>query len=227
MASVGVQLYTLRNVDEPLPRVLERVADAGFDGVEFAYRVHDADRDALVETMDETGLDAAGAHVPLDRLEDDREATLDLFDALGCDALTVPGVEEEHFADAESVADLAARLDDVGAALADRGFALGYHNHDFEFGTVEGTTALEALFARTEHVRPQVDLGLTRLAGEDPVRLLDSLGTVPQVHVKDLDLAACADAFAAAEGEWAVYEYEGEDPLGSLDAAADAVSDLF
>lgn len=59
----GINLFTLRDVDEPLPQVLERVAQAGYDGVEFLHRLPEADIDAVVETLEQTGLTVPGAHL--------------------------------------------------------------------------------------------------------------------------------------------------------------------
>ena len=43
----AVQLYTLRDVEGSLESLLERVAAAGFDGVEFAYRLPESDPELL------------------------------------------------------------------------------------------------------------------------------------------------------------------------------------
>lgn len=60
MVRPGIQLYTLRDVDLPLPEILDLVADAVFGGVEFAYRVARAGTDEVRSALDETGLDVAG-----------------------------------------------------------------------------------------------------------------------------------------------------------------------
>ena len=61
MVRTGTQLYTLRNVEKPFMDVLETVADAGFEGVEFAYRVPDEDPEEVRATLDEAGVAVAGA----------------------------------------------------------------------------------------------------------------------------------------------------------------------
>ena len=57
MGDVGIQLYTLRNVDQPFTDVLERVAAVGFDGVEFAG-FGDATVGTVADTLADLGLPA-------------------------------------------------------------------------------------------------------------------------------------------------------------------------
>jgi len=236
MANVGIQLYSLRNVDRPLPALLERVAEAGFEGVEFAYRVYDADPETVERTLERTGLRVAGAHVSTDRLEDDLEDTVTLLRSLGCETLTVPGLPEEYFQSLDGVEQAADRLASIAGDLDGYDIDLLYHNHEQEFVDLDGRFALERLFERTgRHVRPQLDLGTALLGGADPAALIRRLEDVPQVHFKDVDLGsgdsvpvghgdvdidACASAASAVGSEWSIYEYEGEDPLETLEEAA-------
>jgi len=122
-----MQLYTLRELDEPLPEVLQRVAAAGFDGVEFADRVHDADTPAVREALEATGLEPVAAHVGLDRLEVDRASVLERCGRLGCDRIVVPHLPVDRFRTADRVERLASELIELGAELDDAGFELSVH----------------------------------------------------------------------------------------------------
>ncbi|WP_436929902.1 sugar phosphate isomerase/epimerase family protein [Halosimplex halobium] len=241
MTRSAIQLYTLRNVDCPFTEVLELVADAGFDGVEFAYRVTEAEADDVLATLEETGLDVAGAHVGIDRLEDDFEETVAYYDELGVEHVVVPWLDAEHFASAEAVEAAAARLAKLVDDLAERGMTLHYHNHDHEYTDLDGRTGFDAFLDGTE-IPIELDLGLALAAGDDPVARLRALGERSRlVHLKDydvdagesvpvgegdLDLAGIADAVADNDSEWLIYEYEGADPLASLERAADRTNDL-
>jgi sugar phosphate isomerase/epimerase len=243
MTGTAIQLYTLRDVDRPFTAVLERVADAGFEGVEFAYRVteDDVDVEDVVETLDDTDLEPAGAHVPIESLEEDFEETVALYDELGVTNIVVPWLDAEHFESREAVAAAADRLADLDATLADRGMDLHYHNHDHEYVALDGETAFDAFVDDTD-CGIELDLGLALNGGDDPVARLRSLGERSRlVHLKDydvdagesvpvgrgdLDLDAIAEAVADNESDWLIYEYEGEDPLASLDDAAAKVRQL-
>lgn len=124
----GMQLYTLRNWEEPLPEIVRRVAAAGFDGVEFAERVTDADPESVRAALEETDTTAISAHVPLTRLERSFEETVDRFDTIGCRRLVVPHVAAEHFRTEARVDALVDRLHSLGDSLEADGFDLTYHN---------------------------------------------------------------------------------------------------
>jgi len=64
----AIQLWTLRELREPLSDVLDRISAAGYDGVEFAGI---GDPGASRHALDEAGLGVAGVHVQLEDLQSD------------------------------------------------------------------------------------------------------------------------------------------------------------
>ncbi|MFP8952455.1 sugar phosphate isomerase/epimerase family protein [Natrialbaceae archaeon A-arb3/5] len=238
MAQTAVQLYSLREMAQPLPTVLETVAETSFDGVEFAHRVRDSDIEAVAAAIERTGLDVAGAHVGLDALEDDCEAVLTTYERLGCRRLVVPFLDETHFESSAAVDETARRLSELADTLADHGFSLHYHNHAHEFVDLGDRTAMTALLERTDETLGfELDLGWASAAGVDPVALIERYGDrISLVHVADvdeatqssvelgdgdLDLESCLAAARAADIDWYVYEHdEPTDPFASLEHGA-------
>ncbi|WP_435362119.1 sugar phosphate isomerase/epimerase family protein [Haloarchaeobius sp. DFWS5] len=242
MVATAVQLYTLRAVEKPLPDILEHVAAAGYDGVEFAYRVRDAetDTDAVLETLDATGLDAVAAHVSAEELDHDLDDLVTFADRFDCDTFVLPYLDDAHFASPEAVESTASELETLADRLETHGIRLCYHNHDHEFVDCEGTPAFERLLAATDdRVSFEVDLGWVAAAGHDPVTLLDRYGErIPLVHAFDVDesgdavdfgdgivdVPACMDAARDAGVEWAIYENDDPaDPLVSIERGAAAL----
>jgi sugar phosphate isomerase/epimerase len=253
MVDVAVQLYALRSLDAPLPELLDRVGRAGYDGVEFAYRVREWPTDEVLAALDRNGLDAASAHVPIEALEDtppealeaDFDETVDRYDRLGVDTLVVPWLDPEHFESAAGVDAVATRLTDLAAALEAEGLRLAYHNHDGEFATVDGDPAIERLIDRTDdRVELEVDVGWA-LAGEaDPAALIDRhADRVTHLHATDMDVDR-GESVALGEGdvdldsvvasardagvEWLVYEHDDPaDPIASVEQGARALRDAL
>lgn len=240
MARAAIQLYTLRNVDRPFTEILENVSTAGFQGVEFAYRVGEEDPDEVATTLEDTGLDAAGAHVPIDVLEEDLEETVEFYDVLGCTDFVVPSLDGEYFSSEKGVRDAVDRLAGIEDDLDGYGIDLHYHNHSHEFVDLNGKTGFDAFVDESEF-GIELDLGLALAGGDNPAERLEALGDRSRlVHVKDvdtgsdesvplgegdLDLEACTERARANDSEWLIYEYEGEDPLASLEDAATTVLD--
>lgn len=244
MVRTAVQLYTLRGIDESLPDLLESVAETPLDGVEFAHRIADADTGAVVETLAETDLAIAAAHVGLDRLESEYEETTALYGELDCPDLVVPWLAPSNFASEDAVTEVAQRLNGVAEALSEDGFHLHYHNHDQEFVDCGEHTAMDELLARTDDsIGFEMDLGWANAAGADPVDLFDRYGDrISHVHFADadtesmacvelgegdLDLDACVEAAREAGVEWYIYEHdEPTNPHESLLNGADTLDSL-
>ncbi len=244
----AVQLYTLRRLGEPLPRTLERVADAGFDGVEFAG-LGDAAAGEVADALDDTGLGVAGAHVPIEELTDGPDGAPAVYRSLGADTVTVPYIDPEGFADAQSLAETADRLDAVAARMGDADLRVCYHNHEFEFADVDGRPALSRLVESTSEVQFELDVGWALAGGVDPADFLDEYADrIPLVHLKDValdadagrggrpvdlgdgdvDLDACVAAARRAGVEWAVFEHDDpEDEAATLATAAERLDELL
>ncbi|WP_200531842.1 sugar phosphate isomerase/epimerase [Halorubrum sp. LN27] len=253
MVDTAVQLYTLRSLDAPVPELLDRVGAAGFDGVEFAYRVRESPVEEVLAALDRNGLDAASAHVPIESLEDAPtealedgfDETVDLYDRLGVDTLVVPWLDAEQFESAAAVDAVATRLNSLADALGAEGVRLAYHNHDQEFAAVDGAPAIERLIDRTdERVGFEVDVGWTLVGGADPAALIDRhADRITHVHVSDTDLRR-GESVALGEGdvdldavvasardadcEWLVYEHDDPaDPIASIEQGARALRDAL
>lgn len=241
MTRTAINLYSVRELDEPTTATLDRVADAGYDGVQFSGGV-EGDVDAIRRTLAEHGLDVPPAHVGVDALGTDAEATLARYAAIGSDGVVVPWLPPEDFADESAVSDTLDRL----AALADRvrsaGFSFHYHNHDQEFQSVGSTTGFDLLLAETD-VGIELDVGWAATAGRNPAALLESIGDRgPLVHLKDVevesgtpveigtgdvDVQACADAARDAGAEWLIYEHDHPvDPVASIEHGARFLASL-
>ncbi|WP_158055779.1 sugar phosphate isomerase/epimerase family protein [Halorussus halophilus] len=236
----AIQLYTLRELDESVPELLERVGQTAFEGVEFAG-LGESDPEAVAAKLDETGLDAAAAHVGIEELEDDLEGTVETYQRLDCDTLVVPYLGEANFATEEAVADTGRRLVELAARVEELGSTLAYHNHDHEFVDLGQWSAFELLVQETD-LDFELDLGWAAAAGHDPTELLSRLtGRVPVVHLKDtadsqsvelgegiLDSEACVEAARDAGAEWLVYEHdEPDDPAASLEHGAETLAALL
>lgn len=234
---IAINCYTVRGLDEPLPAVLDRIAAAGYDGVEFAG-LDEPDPETLRERLTATGLGVAGAHVPIDALETDFETTVETYRDIGCETFVIPYLDAECFSSIEAVERTATRLDGLAERLADRGIDLHYHNHDHEFTDLGDTTGFEAFVERSA-VGLEPDLGWIEAAGADPAAWLRQAGDrVSLVHCKDtragrpvelgagdLDLDACLAAARDVGVDWLVYEHDRpEDPAASLDHGASDLS---
>lgn len=245
VSTTAIQLYTLREIDEPLPSLLDRVGETAFDGVEFAHRFADADNARVADALERNGLTAVSAHVDIDRLESDPEGTVATYAEIGCDTLVVPWLDPERFADADSVEATAERLTRLAELVADAGGSLHYHNHDHELVSVGDRTALEAL---TQHSGDALgfepDTGWIKAGGTNPETFIEThADRIELLHVTDcseasasptptevgtgaVDVEGCLETARASGVNTVVYEHdEPEDPHSSLAHGASLLAD--
>lgn len=242
MTRTAINLYSVRELEEPMVRTLERVADAGYDGVQFSGGFRDATVAEIREALDELDLDVTAAHVGIDDQEADLESTVETYESIGCDGLVVPWLPPEEFETRADVEDVADRLEGLFERVQAIGMDLHYHNHDQEFTDVGGETAFDVLLERTS-LEIELDVGWAATGGQDPVSLLSELGDrAPLVHMKDMDvenrafveigegdvdMQACADAAREAGADWLVYEHDDPaDPIASIEYGAEFLASL-
>jgi len=251
MVRTAIQLYTLRDIDEPLPDVVRRVGETSFDGVELYDGTVDALadrslRDRTADALTDADLSVPAAHVNLERLESDPDEVLDVCRALDCPRVVVPSYDPDEFASVGGVDRAADRIAALADDYADDGVAVLYHNHTFEFDEVDGTVAFERFVDRAAgRFAFEPDVGLAAHAGYDPLDLIASVdGAAPVVHLTDsdpsdpdalhadpgegsVDLAACADAAVDAGAEWIVCENGVSiDQARTLERGSEAFADL-
>lgn len=123
----AIQLHTVREIDASLPEVIRYVADAGYEGVEFAGAFLDADPQAVKRALTETGVVPVAAHVDLPRLERNVESIVDRCQFVGCDHVIIPHLGADLFRTTATVDRLASRLDELAERLGSRGIELGFH----------------------------------------------------------------------------------------------------
>lgn len=245
MPKTAINLYSVRDLDDSTTDVLERVADAGYDGVQFAGEyspLHD-DPDAIAETLDARGLEVAPPHVGVETLEDDRDAVREAYAPLDVEGVVVPWLDPERFESVAAVDETAERLDALADELA-ADWALSYHNHDHEYTDLGEESAFECFLEATD-VGIELDVGWALAAGDDPAQRLRKLEErVGTVHLKDMnvggaeptfaelgegdvDVQACVEAASEAGAEWLVYEHDDpDDPAASLEHGAAFLDEL-
>jgi len=231
---VALQLYTARDeTKKDFAGTLRRVAQLGYAGVEFAG-YGNLSAQAMLALLAETGLKAVSTHAGLDGLSEEQlDASIHYCRAIGCPVIILPWLASEWRALA-GIRALGPRLNAIGQRCRDAGLVFGYHNHDFEFASVDGRTLLDHLLEVTDAalVKIELDIYWAAFAGYDPLALLNRLGErVSLIHFKDMALDRSMievgkgvldmqgiTAFAQQHGIWAIVEHDNP-AMPSLESA--------
>ena len=197
---VGVQLYTQRDDMGKDPRgTLEKVAKLGFKQVEtFSYsnrKWFGFTPAELTGILKDNGLTSPSGHVFSGSLflrndwENDWMRAVEDAKAIDQQYIVIPWLEEQH-RKAENYKRIAAGLNKAGEISNKASLTLAYHNHDFEFETVNGTTGFDTLSKETDPglVCFELDIYWAVKANRDPISLFKQHPKrFPLWHVKDMD----------------------------------------
>ncbi|QHZ53452.1 sugar phosphate isomerase/epimerase [Paenibacillus larvae subsp. larvae] len=124
-------MYTLRDVmEEDFVGTLKKVAEIGYEGVEFAG--YGGLSKGLREVLEDTGLKSVGSHVSLEMLRDSLDEVIEMNKTIGTRYVVCPylGDDCRNTGQMDKVAGILTRS---GEELAKHGIGFGYHNHSFEF----------------------------------------------------------------------------------------------
>lgn len=184
---VALQLYSVRNdCGRDFDGTLAKVAELGFDGVEFAgYYQYGDNAAGLRKKLDDLGLKAAATHIGTGSFRGDAlKRTIDFHQTIGCKFLIVPG--DGDFTKPDKFRALADFFNETAAKLKPLGMKCGYHNHTHEFTQFEGKTYYDWFAGRTtKDVVLQQDCGWTAAAGFDPVAMMEKYpGRMGSTHFK-------------------------------------------
>ncbi|HOS73615.1 MAG TPA: sugar phosphate isomerase/epimerase, partial [Bacteroidales bacterium] len=109
---------------------------------------------------------------------------------LGVSYCIQPWVVEEARTTIASYQKMASDWNKVGQIMKDFGIKFGYHNHNFEFDTVEGKIPYFDVFMTEldkDLVTMEIDLFWTTKAGQDPVEIINRYpGRFELFHMKDM-----------------------------------------
>ena len=189
---IGLQLYTVRSLmARDFDGTLARIADVGYREVEFAGyfgRTPAQVREALARH----GLRAPSTHIALPADDAAWQRTLDEAKAIGHDWVTIAWLDAPLRATPDDWARVADRFNSLAHRANRVGLRFAYHNHDFEFTRVGGSTLFDTLLARTDPalVDLEMDVYWVTKAGADPVALMrQHPRRFPMLHLKDATAA--------------------------------------
>lgn len=186
---IGIQLYTLRSLlDKDFEGVLKKLAALGYKEFEFAGYYERKPKE-LRKFLDDLGVKAPSTHQGLAVFEQKMDWLIETAKILGHEYVVCPWISPE-MRTMDNYKKLAASFNQIGAACQKAGLRFAYHNHDFEFETIDGQIPFEVLLAETDPklVFMELDLFWIKKAGKDALAYFEKApGRYALCHVKDMD----------------------------------------
>jgi sugar phosphate isomerase/epimerase len=189
LQTVGVQLYTVRNILPEKPAETLRGLDAiGYREIEGNF----ADLGKIMPALTGTHLKPVSLHIDIPLVlkgtDDDLARTADEVKRRGFAYAVLPYLPPAERGGLDAIRRLAEKLNRAGEKCRAAGLAFCYHNHAFEFEPIEGTTPFDVLMEHTDKklVGLEMDVFWVSVAGHDPSEMLQKLGGRARLlHLKD------------------------------------------
>lgn len=198
---VGLQLYSLRDqLPKDVKGWIAKVAAAGYKEVEpFGYSKKQGfwglsarEFSALLKQHDlltPSGHFGMGEYFVQDKTGD-LESYVEAANITGMKYVIVPSVNGEVLKSADQFKKVAEKMNKAAEICKKSGLKLGYHNHNFEWKPVDGTTFYDVLLKNTDPalVHMEMDIFWVVRAGQNPVELFKRHpGRYALCHIKDRD----------------------------------------
>ncbi|MEO8606521.1 MAG: sugar phosphate isomerase/epimerase [Chloroflexota bacterium] len=185
---IAIQLYTVRDaMAADFVGTIQKIADFGYAGVEGAGVVyqHTPPKEAA-KLFKDLGLTVMGAHETLP-LGDDKNAVLDRMGIMETKKLICPWRPPEKFKSVDSIKAICEELNAADVVARENGLSLLYHNHWFEYETLDGKPVNQIM---QENLAPTVGLEIdtywVKVGGQNPAQVVKDAGSrAPLLHIKD------------------------------------------
>jgi len=198
LPGIGLQLYTIRDaMGTDVPGSLKKVADIGYTYLELAgyadgkfYGYEPAEFSKLVSDL---GMEILSSHTQVEAegiTLDNAKKMAEDHAKLGVKYCMQPWVVPEARTTIASYQKMVADWNIVGGIMKQNGIQFGYHNHNFEFATVEGKVPYFDVFmveCDKDLVTMELDMFWTTKAGQNPVEIFNKYpGRFQLFHMKDM-----------------------------------------
>ncbi len=170
---LSLQLHSVReDVTNNFEETLRKVAQMGFEGVEFAgrYGPYKDRPQALKRFLQSINLEVSGAHLSLSQLRGEiGERNLNFLAQLDAKYIIIPHDKRNN--DPEQIDEFIIELNELSLRVKSKGMLLGYHNHSSEFESFKGSTFWDYIASNTDNdFILQLDAGWVNFINEDPIQ---------------------------------------------------------
>ena len=199
---LGAQFYSIRDntqTPEDLYRAFKEIKSIGYEIVQMSA-ICDIDPKLLKSYSDEFALPITCTHSSYDRIINDTDALINEHKIYGCPTIGLGYMPNEYHGDGiyKFIDTLREPLRKIKAA----GLDFAYHNHAFEFESVDGKLIYDILIDELPELSFIVDTYWIKYAGYDFVEYVKRLGAdrIKNVHFKDMKTDPKGEICPCGEG---------------------------
>lgn len=193
--SIGLQLYTLRDVImKDVKGTLQSVATWGYKEVEtYGYREGKLFGMPVTEFgsyMKSLGVSVASGHYGIEQTTSNWDKACSDAQSMGQKYVVVPWMDKKYYNSLDELKKTCETLNKAAETAKKYKLRMGYHNHAFEFDTVEGKVIFDVMLEELDPklVTMEMDLYWVVRANQNPLTYFNKYpGRFELWHVKDMD----------------------------------------
>ncbi len=197
MPKLGLQLYTIRDaMTADTPGSLKIVSGIGYKYLELAdyanRKFYNHTPEDFLKMVKDLGMVILSSHTQVEGAGvtlDNARIMAEDHAKLGVKYCLQPWIVEEMRTTIASYQRMAENWNKIGEVMKEFGIQFGYHNHNFEFATVEGKVPyFDVMLAELDKdlVTMELDMFWATKAGQNPVDLFKKYpGRFQLFHLKD------------------------------------------
>ena len=194
---VGLQLYTIRDaMTADLLGSLKKLSDFGYKNLELANyadgKFYGYAPTEFKKIVNDLGMDIISSHTQVEAAGitiDNAQKMADDHSELGVKYCVQPWINEPD-RNIESYKKMVGDWNEVGKIMKGVGIQFGYHNHNFEFDTIDGIVPYYDIFMPemdADLITMEMDMYWVTKAGQDPVEMFNKYpGRFQLFHFKDM-----------------------------------------
>ncbi|NJC25099.1 sugar phosphate isomerase/epimerase family protein [Neolewinella antarctica] len=198
--TIGLQLWSVRDQWKAAPRLtLETLAEIGYKQIELQDTRHASE---LAPIAKDLGLQVHSSFInwntitggweytPDDPLRFEFAEVMDQANEHGLSHIVFGYLEAQERDTADKWRKLADDLNEAGMRAKNNGLQLTYHNHNFEWDPIEGTTGFDILMDRMDGdlVPFELDIFWAQIAGQDARQTMTKVkDRLELLHLKQLN----------------------------------------
>lgn len=203
LSNIGLQLYTVRReLEKDFAGTLKKVAAIGYREIEFAGYFNNSPKN-IKTLLDANNLTAPSAHISLEDIRGNLDKFIESASIIGHKYLICGYLPAEERKSLDDYKKLAALFNRAGEKCGKAKIQFGYHNHDFEFASIENAIPYDVLLKETDAklVKMELDLYWIAKAGRDPLKYFAANpNRFALLHVKDMDATPKKDFTEVGHG---------------------------
>ena len=196
MDQIGIQLYTLRKeISRDLKGTIKAVAESGYKQVE-PYGFPSPQSIEMIKEARKCGIKVNSSHFDWNSvLHPEFKGVLPFKEILSLaekhklSHLVIPYLAEGDRRDLDGYKKVSESLNKAAELSSSANIQLAYHNHAFEFKTMDKGKSGYDIFIEnfSSQMAFEMDVFWVKLGGENPVAMIKELkGRISQLHLKDL-----------------------------------------